>query len=484
MAVGECPVGCYCDDEGERIDCFNLSLFPTGIPATINSITIMNSDIPDIPTDAFGNLPNLTSVTFMEVTIETIRHRAFYRIGRGVPNKSMIFVWCNISKIESGAFEELEDFSEISLNMVNIFDGGSAAFNKVKNVDSFAMYKLSMPVIRSGMFTDFTNVKNVFLANSAFDRIENEAFSNFSNISSLLLSQSAVGTLGNRFLVLTDARQVLFAECAFESWKNCAFCGISGTTVVQLYKNVIQSSEGDVLSGMIGVETLIIHMNTIPLLVARFFPLDLKTLTFFRNSVTTIMCQPPDIDYPSTITYAFFWNYISCDCRLNWMWMNWSQTKAALKLSGGFVCSKYHAGHTSLSDFFAKSVAGIAAPCDGLDPVNGCVASTVKISTISSTTATPSNSSTTAAPSNSSTTAAPSNPFTTAAPSNSSTTATPSNSSTTAAPSITSTTAAPSITSTTAGPNDESSAVKSQASWMCSIAIGMFIVIAAYDTLE
>ena len=91
--------------------------------------------------------------------------------------------------------------------------------------------------------------------------------------------------------------------------------------------------------------------------------------------------------------------------------MNWSQTKAALVLTGGFSCAKADAEKTtSLLEFFAMSVAGTAPPCDGLEAVNGCV----ETSTISS---------------------------------------------------------------TTAGPNDDSSAVKSQASWMCSIAVFMFIVI-------
>ena len=311
----------------------------------------------------------------------------------------------------------------------------SGAFSKIGNVGSFAIDEVSMPVIRSAMFIDFTSVDSFYIAGSSFDIIENEAFSNFSNISSFSLSKSAVGTVGNRFLVLKYAATVFVFGCAFESWKNCAFCGISGTTFVHLEKNVIQSSEGNVFSGMIGVEALSIHVNIIPLLVARFFPLDLKSLTFYKNRVTTILCQPPDMDYPSTITYVFNSNEISCDCRLNWMWMTWSQTKAALELTGGFVCAKDDADNsTSLLDFFAKSAAGIAPPCDGLEPVNGCVASTVKTSTISSTTATPS---------------------------------------------ISSTTATPSVSSTTAEPNDVSSAVKSQASWMRSIAVVMFIVIAA-----
>ena len=411
MAVGECPSGCYCHDAEELLICNNLSSFPTGIPSTIHSITITRSDIADIPTDAFDNLPNLTYITFVEVSIGTIRQRAFYRIGQGIPNKSIIFSKCNISKIESGAFEELDDLSSIMLSMINISDGESGAFSKIGNVGSFGIDHVSIPVIRSAMFIDFINVESFFIGDSTFDSIENEAFSNFSHITSLSLSKLAVGTVGNRFLVLKDAGQVSVSECAFESWKHCAFCGISNTAVVHLYKNEIKSSEGDVFSGMSDVKTLSIKLNTLPLIVARFFPLDLKALTFSQNKVTTIVCQPPDTDYPSTITYIFYSNELSCDCRLNWMWMNWSQTKAALVLTGGFSCAKADAEKTtSLLEFFAMSVAGTAPPCDGLEAVNECV----ETSTISS---------------------------------------------------------------TTAGPNDDSSAVKSQASWMCSIAVFMFIVI-------
>ena len=281
------------------------------------------------------------------------------------------------------------------------------------------MNELSIPVIRSAMFIDFTNVNNFNIAGSTFDVIENEAFSNFSNITTFRLYKLAVGTMGNRFLVLKDAAHVFISYCAFKSWKNCAFCGISGAKVVRLGENVIESSEGDVFSGMSGVETLYMPSNTIPLIVARFFPLDLKTLTFADNKVTTIVCQPPDMDYPSTVSYGFYVNEISCDCRLNWMWMNWSQTKAALVLTGGFSCAKDDAENTtSLSDFFAMSVAGNAPSCDGLEAVNGCVETSTMMST----------------------------------------------------------TAGSSICSTTAGPNDKSSAVKSQASWMCSIAVVMFIV--------
>ena len=345
MAVGECPTGCYCHDADELLICINLSSFPTGIPSTIHSVTIMTSDIPEIPTDAFDNLPNLTYVTFVEVTIGTIRQRAFYRIGQGIPNKSIIFSKCNISKIESGAFEELDDFSSIILSMINISDGESGAFSKIGNVGSFGIYHVSIPVIRSAMFIDFTNVESFFIGDSTFDSIENEAFSNFSHITSLSLSKLAVGTVGNRFLVLKDAGQVSVSECAFESWKHCAFCGISNTTVVHLYKSEIKSSEGDVFSGMSDVETLSIQLNILPLLVARFFPLDLKNLYLMQNKVTTMVCQPPDTDYPSTITYGFSSNEISCDCRLNWMWMNWSQTMAALVFSRGFVCETLSGGY-------------------------------------------------------------------------------------------------------------------------------------------
>ena len=428
-AAGECQKGCYCDDAGERIDCYNLSYFPTGIPPTIHSFTVMRSDIPDIPTDAFDNLPNLIYVTFKEVTIGTIRQRAFYRIGRGLLDKSLTFSKCNIAKIESGAFEELEDFSSISLTMVNISDGESIAFSKIRNVGSFAIDRVSMSLIRSAMFIGFANVERFYIAGSTFGIIENEAFSYFSK-TSFHLDNSAVGTIGNRFLVIKDAGYVTVSNCAFEAWTNCAFCGINGADIVHLHHNIIESSEGDVLSGMSGVGTLFMEANIIPLIVARFFPLDLKSLTFAANKLTTIVCQPPDTDYPSTISYKFQDNEISCDCRLNWMWMNWSQTKAAQELTGGFSCAKDDAEDTtSLSDFFAMSVAGNAPPCDGLEAVNWCVASTAKTTVKTST--------------------------------------------------ISSMTDGPSITSTTLGPNGESSCVKNQAHWMCSIAVFVFIVIAA-----
>ena len=118
----------------------------------------MRSDIADIPTDAFDKLPKLIYVTFLEVTIGTIRQRAFYRIGQGIPDKSMIFLKCNISKIESGAFEDLEDFSSITLSIVKISDGDNGAFSKIGNVGSFELDQLSIPVIRSAMFIDFTNI--------------------------------------------------------------------------------------------------------------------------------------------------------------------------------------------------------------------------------------------------------------------------------------------------------------------------------------
>ena len=328
VAIGECPTGCVCDDAGESLDCNYLSSFPTGIPPTIQSIFIVRSDIPDIPTDAFHNLPNLTSVDFIETAIGTIRQRALYRIGRGLPNKALTFLKCNIAKIESGAFEELDDFSSIWLYKVNISDCESGAFSKIGNVGSFDIDHVSMPVIRSAMFIDFSNVEHIYIADSTFGIIENEAFSDFSNITSFNLHNLAVGTMGNRFLVLNDSAHVAVVKCAFESWRNCAFCGISNTTSVTFFKNVIKSSEGDVLSGMSGVETLYMQGNTLPLLVARFFPLNLKTLSFGDNKVTTIVCQPPDTDYPSNIAYQFYSNEISCDCRLNWMWMNWSQTKS------------------------------------------------------------------------------------------------------------------------------------------------------------
>ena len=99
--------------------------------------------------------------------------------GQGIPDKSMIFLKCNISKIESGAFEDLDDFSSITLSIVKISDGDSGAFSKIGKVVFFAIDQLSIQVIRSAMFIDFTNVTKLYIAGSTFDIIENEAFFKF-----------------------------------------------------------------------------------------------------------------------------------------------------------------------------------------------------------------------------------------------------------------------------------------------------------------
>ena len=371
-----CPNGCYCDEDREDVSCFDIDSFPTGLPTTMKKVTIMRSNLIEIPSGAFDNCPNLTSLTFVDVTIGTIRRRAFYRIGRGIPNKVLMISRVTIENIESGAFEELEDFNSISISDAKISNISSGAFSKLSNITTVSIVSVNIPIMHSSTFKDFSNVTEFTVARSAFDIIEHEAMSNFIQVGNFLFFDCVIGSAGSRFLTLQYADNVNIFRNHFGLWEKCAFCGVSATKV-DILNNVVNGSEGNVFSGMSGVKSLTVFRNTIPLIVARFFPFDLVDFRFFDNKVKTILCEQSGTDYPQSIKYTIGRNDVTCDCRLNWMWMTWSQTLAAQVLTPGFVCSGPDEDRQSLSDFFNKvSTSVITPPCNGLEAVNDCSAST------------------------------------------------------------------------------------------------------------
>ena len=371
-----CPSGCYCDENREDVSCFDIGSFPTGLPTTMKKVTIMRSNLIEIPSGAFDNCPNLTSLTFIDVTIGTIRRRAFYRIGRGIPDKALMISKVTIENIESGAFEELEDFNSISISDAKMSNISSGAFSKFSNITTVSIVSVNIPIMHSSTFKDFSNITAFTVASSAFDIIEQETMTNFIQVGNFIFFDCVIGSAGSHFLTLQYADNVNIFRNHFGLWEKCAFCGVSATKV-NIFNNVVNGSEGNVFSGMSGVKSLNIFKNTIPLIVARFFPFDLVDFGFFGNKVKTILCEQSGTDYPQSIKYSIVRNDVTCDCRLNWMWMTWSQTLAAQVLTPGFVCAGPDEDRQSLSDFFNKvSTSVITPPCNGLEAVNDCSAST------------------------------------------------------------------------------------------------------------
>ena len=281
-----------------------------------------------------------------------------------------------IENIESGAFEELEDFNSIFISYAKLSNISSGAFSKFSNITNVMILSVNIPIMHSSTFKDFSNITEFHVVRSAFDIIEQETMSNFIQVGNFNFFDSVIGSTGSRFLTLKYADGVNIVGNHFGLWEKCAFCGVSATEV-NIFDNVVNGSEGNVFSGMSGVKSLNVYRNTIPLIVARFFPFDLVDFGFFSNKVKTILCEQSGTDYPQSIKYSIGGNDVTCDCRLNWMWMTWSQTLAAQVLTPGFDCSGPDEDRQSLSDFFNKvSTSVITPPCNGLEAVNDCSAST------------------------------------------------------------------------------------------------------------
>ena len=376
-ASSECPDGCICDTDKGTVFCVNIGSFATELPAATKQITITGSYLKEIPAGAFDNLQQLELIVFTNIAIGTIRRRAFYRIGRDVHNKTLVFNEVTIENIEQEAFEELEDFKSISIQSATLLNVSSGAFSKLSNIGHILLYAITVHTLRSNTFTTFNNVSSVVIGTCTIDLIEEEAFSNFTHVEAFTLVKVRVGTLGSRFITSYETGTLNIVQSTFGMWQGCSFCGISATSVI-VVQNIVNGTEGKVFKSIRVVESLYIVSNSLPFVVARFFPFDLPdraVIVFSNNNLTTIRCEGLGTDYPTNILHSITDNEVTCDCRLNWMWKKWSKTHAAQILTPGFVCAG--AERQRLSDYFRKvSASEITPPCDGVEPVDDCAAAT------------------------------------------------------------------------------------------------------------
>ena len=371
-AIDECPAECLFNEEEGSANCAFADVFPTGLPATTKTIAITHSHFDEIPSEALGKYPNFTSLTLMHTSIGVIRQHAFYRIGQGISGKQMVFLNVSMAHIESGAFEELEDFEVISIFLSTMTNVSSGAFSKIHNIQAITIHTCEIPILSTATFRDLSHVGQFDIESTTFKTIEHEAFSKFTDIESFTFAACRVGVVGSRFLTSTDVRLVDISTNTFWFWEECALCGISAATVT-IASNVVNGSDGNHFSGMSGVKTLVVLSNFLHSITPRLFPYDLESFEFAGNDVTTFVCEELDADYPSNVTYVFAGNRITCDCRLNWMWMMWSQTtRAAQAITPGFTCDGPESDNRSLLKFFNLYLSGDAPPCDGLEPVNDC----------------------------------------------------------------------------------------------------------------
>ena len=251
----------------------------------------------------------------------------------------------------------------------------SGAFSRLSNIDHISLRSVTVHTLRSHTFKTVSNVSSVVISTCTIDLIEEEAFSNFTSVTFFTLDGLRVGTLGSRFITLYGKGQASIDNSIFGLWQQCSFCGIHATSVF-VYKNTVKGTDGNVSKGISVGISLCIDGNSLPFVVARFVPTDLPafvSIGFANNDLTTIMCGGLGTDYPNDAPIHD--NVVMCDCRPNWMWKKWSMTCAVQRLTPGFVCAGPE--RQRLSDYFRKVFTSeITAPCDGVEPVDDCAATT------------------------------------------------------------------------------------------------------------
>ncbi|XP_077461526.1 leucine-rich repeat LGI family member 2-like isoform X1 [Stigmatopora argus] len=106
----KCPSGCSCTKE--TIMCVGTSHVPRTVPSDVNSLSIVNGSITDIPEGMFSLMPSLQLLLLAANSLTTIKDDAFH----GLPQLEYLFIEGNkIETISKRAFRGLRDLTHLSL---------------------------------------------------------------------------------------------------------------------------------------------------------------------------------------------------------------------------------------------------------------------------------------------------------------------------------------------------------------------------------
>ncbi|XP_057700222.1 leucine-rich repeat LGI family member 2-like [Corythoichthys intestinalis] len=106
----KCPSGCSCTKE--TIMCVGTSHVPRTVPSDVNSLSIVNGSIAEIPEGMFSLMPSLQLLLLNANSLTTIKDDAFH----GLPHLEYLFIEGNkIETISKKAFRGLRDLTHLSL---------------------------------------------------------------------------------------------------------------------------------------------------------------------------------------------------------------------------------------------------------------------------------------------------------------------------------------------------------------------------------
>ncbi|XP_071102098.1 leucine-rich repeat-containing protein 4C-like [Haliotis cracherodii] len=174
-----CVTGCTC--ELNRMTCLQLTAFPLPFITSATIVEIFLSSLPEIPPNAFKDVPNVENIYFRQVDIGVIRPCAFTSLGNRV---SINMELCEIGTIEANAFRNIHVAStkEFSLSSSTISRIESYAFNNIQGFQLFRMHAVDVDLIQSFAMYKFSNIREFMMADMNITEMQSSAIEDFTNI--------------------------------------------------------------------------------------------------------------------------------------------------------------------------------------------------------------------------------------------------------------------------------------------------------------
>lgn len=216
----------------------------------LHVINLKENGIKEIKPKAFLNLKTITDINLAKNELEEIPEGVFNKL----PVKKLSFEHNKISKIASGAFNDIPELTSIDFSHNHIEDWKSEWFT---NTPKIRLLMMSFNQIEELPTNAFKNFKyngedgiSVFLDNNKIKKIYNKAFKGLKNLHLLYLAHNEISDV--------DAKM---------------FSGIESIDILNLSQNKIKCISEDVLDSLPSFNQLDLDSN----------PLDCKCLKNIQN---------------------------------------------------------------------------------------------------------------------------------------------------------------------------------------------------------
>lgn len=187
----ECPFLCVCvPDEtgGVNVTCNVTELLPSSFPKNSKHIVFKNATFDIIPINAFPDLPDLSTIQFIDSSIDTIKACSFAQLKH---LDSISFRRSTIQRIQGNSFSNLVNVTSVNFDGTSIGEISSYAFHNITNITLLLIQGSVIQVIHPLAFQDIRHVYKIDIRESTIERFLVNGFSKFSNVGKLSISQKS-----------------------------------------------------------------------------------------------------------------------------------------------------------------------------------------------------------------------------------------------------------------------------------------------------